>query len=182
MQRALYGVMAAVLCIAAAVAIVVVLSEESGYTAQRLAYTAVAVLAFGLAAAGGVSLLDVGRVPWLGWLCVAVSAIGIAVLAAAVWSADQYESQDTGLWKAAYSLLIALLAAGYVSLLAKIEPGGRLVPATQIAALALATLAVIAIVQQIGDETYFRWLGVAAVLWVLGTALIPIARGLRRTA
>ena len=35
MQRALYGVMAAVLCIAAAVAIVVVLSEESGTPHQR---------------------------------------------------------------------------------------------------------------------------------------------------
>ncbi len=182
MQRALYGVMAAVLCIAAAVAIVVVLSEESGYTVERLAYTAVAVLGFGLAAAGGVSLLDVGRVPWLGWLSVTISAIGIVVFAAAVWSADQYESQDTGLWKAAYSLLIASLAAGYVSLLAKIEPGGRLVAATQIAALALATLGVIGIVGQIGDDSYYRWLGVAAVLWVLGTALIPIARGLRRTA
>ena len=181
MPRMLYAVMAAVLCIAAAVAIAVVLSEESGYTAERLAYTAVAVLAFGLAAAGGVSLLDVARLPWLGWLCVTVSAIGIAVFATAVWSADQYESQDTGLWKAAYSLLIASLAAGYVSLLAKVEPGGRLVPATQIAALALATLAVIAIVEQIGDETYFRWLGVVTVLWVLGTALIPIARRLRRT-
>jgi peptidoglycan/LPS O-acetylase OafA/YrhL len=180
MQRVLYGVMAGVLCIAAAVAIVVVLSEESGYTTERLAYTAVAVLAFGLAAAGGVSLLDVGRLPWLGWLCVAVSAIGIAVFAAAVWSADQYESQDTGLWKAAYSLLITSFAVGYVSLLAKVEPGGRLVPAAQIAALALATLAVVAIVGQIGDETYFRWLGVVAVLWVLGTALIPIARRLRR--
>jgi hypothetical protein len=172
--------MVAALCLAAAVVIVVLLSEESGYTAERIAFTAVAVLLFGLAAAGGVSLLDGARLPWLGWLCVTVSAIGVAVFAAAVWSADQYESQDTGLWKAAFSLLVASFAAAQVSLLAKIEPIGRLVSATQIAALALATLAVIAIVDQIDDDAYYRWLGAVAVLWVLGTALIPIVRRLRQ--
>ena len=45
------------------------------------------------------------------------------------------------------------------------------------AALAVATLLSIALISGTGGETYFRVEAVVAVLWALGTALIPLLRG-----
>jgi hypothetical protein len=40
----------------------------------------------------------------------------------------------------------------------------------------LATMIVIAILEEIQDSTYYRWLGAVTVLWTLGTLLVPTVR------
>ena len=50
------------------------------------------------------------------------------------------------------------------------------------AALLLAGLLIGAILGEVEDDTYWRWVGVAGVLWLLGTALLALARRVARGA
>jgi hypothetical protein len=51
-----------------------------------------------------------------------------------------------------------------------------------LALLALAALFTIAILEEVGSDAYYRAVAVVAVLWALGTALVPLLRLLRRAA
>jgi hypothetical protein len=185
-RRAPLVVMGAALCMAAAIAIVVVLSGESSYTAERLAWTAVALLLLGLAAAAGVCALDEPGWERIGWLCQMVALVGFAVTAITIWTTPEDADAETGLVKAAAILFVLSFALAHLSLLARHRIGGRrlvrwLVAATRAAVLVLAAALAVAILDEISDDTYYRWVGAVAILWALGTALVPIARRLERT-
>jgi hypothetical protein len=188
-RRALFVVMAAALCVAAAVAIVVVLSGESSYTAERLAWTSVALLLLllGLAAAGGISALNEPGWERIGWVCQIVALAGFAVTAITIWTTPEYADAETGLLRAAGILFVLSFALAHLALLARHRTGDprlvrALVLATRPAVVVLAAVLAVAILDEINDDTYYRWVGAVAILWALGTALVPIARRLGRTA
>ena len=186
-RRAPLVVMAAALCMAAAVAIVVVLSGESSYTAERLAWTAVALLLLGLAGAAGVSAMDEPGWERIGWLCQIVALVGFAVTAITIWTTSEGADAETALLKALGILFVLSFALAHLSLLARRRDGHgrlvrRLVGATRAAVLILAAMLAVAILDEISDDTYYRWVGAVAILWALGTSLVPIARRLERTA
>jgi len=113
-RRTAYVVFAAALCLAGAVAIVVLVSKESGDFAEDLAITAVALLVNGLAIAGGIALLDRPGLSWLGLACVVVGVAGFGIGAALGWSSSDNEPGE-GLLKAAGSLGAFSLALGHVT-------------------------------------------------------------------
>jgi hypothetical protein len=173
------------LCISAAVAIAVVLTIDSDKTAAQAGFNALAFLLFGLTAAAGTSALDRPRARWLGGACIAISVAGFTVTTVMIWSTG--DEPPEGLEKAFESLFVAALALVQVSLLARgTDTYSRRAAAvdagTQLAALLLAGLLIGAILGEVEDETYQRLVGVAAVLWLLGTALVPLARRVARRA
>ncbi len=185
MRRMLLIAMAVGLCISAAVAIAIVLTVDSDKTATQAGFTALAFLLFGLTAAAGTSVVHRPRARWLGWACIAISVAGFVVTTVMIWSTGDEPSEE--LWKAFGSLFVAALALAQVSLLARgTDAYSRRVAAvaagTQLAALVLAGLLIGAILGEVADETYYRWVGVAGALWLLGTALVPLARRVARGA
>jgi hypothetical protein len=183
MSRLLVAAMTAVLCVAAAVAIAIVLTVDSDETASKIGINAFAVLLFGIAAAGGVTAIERPGTPWVGWACLVAAVAGLVVTTVFIWSTGEFSEASEGLWKAFGSLLIAALALAQVSLLARRserERGRVFVLAAQAAALLLAGLLIGAILAEVEDETYYRWVGVAGVLWLTGTALVPLARRVAR--
>ena len=131
--------------------------------------------------------LNGSRIATLGWLCIAVALAGFVITAVTVWTTSENEDAATGLVKAVGVLFVSAFALADLSLLARRSgderPRGRTVVAlTQGAAVLLAGMLVIAILAEISDDSYFRWVGATAILWVLGTALVPIARRLGRAA
>lgn len=185
-RRLVLIAMAAAFCLAAAVAIAILVLGEPDYTGEQLILTAVALLLFGAAAAAGTSVLDASRRAAIGWLCIAVALAGFVVTVAMTWTTAEGESASTGYTKASGTLFVLALALADVSLLARRRDGAGsisrpVVLLTQGAAVLLAAMLTIAILGEIGDDTYLRWVAVAAILWLLGTALVPIARRLGRT-
>jgi hypothetical protein len=185
-ERIAYAGLAGSLCLAAVVAIVILVSKESSDFAEDLALTAVALLVNGLAIAAGIAVLDRPRLRWLGLVCVAVGAVGFAVSASLGWSTASDDAPADWLLRAAGSLTVWSLALAQVAiLLSRRDPAGRKLVDRSIGtavagALALAALLTVAIVDNITDEDFYRWVGVTAVVWVLGIALVPIARKLQR--
>lgn len=184
MGRMLLTAMAVGLCISAAVAIAIVLTVDSDKTAAQVGFTALAFLLFGLTAAAGTSVLDRPRARWPGWACIVISVAGFIVTTVMIWSTGDEPSEE--LWKAFGSLFVAALALAQVSLLARGTDArsrrGAAVAGTQVAALLLAGLLIGAILGEVEDDTYWRWVGVAGVLWLLGTALVALARRVARRA
>lgn len=183
MRRALFVAVAAVLCLAAAVGIVVLVSGESGYTAERLGWTAAALLLFELAAAAGIAVLDEPRWGVIGWLCQLVTLAGVVVVTIMIWSTPEGREVDTDLEKAVASLFVASFALAHLSLLGRRRAeAGRvvrtLVWGTRVAVVTLAGTLLFGILDQNSDDTYYRVLASVAILWVLGTALVPIGRRL----
>jgi hypothetical protein len=181
--------MAAALCAAAAIGMAVLLSgaSASDYTAEQGAYSAVTLLVFGAAAAAGIAIMNGSRATLLGWLCFAVALAGAAVTMMMIWTTGEGEEAATGLVKASGSLFVAAVALADICLLSRRRDRdgslGRAVALfTTVAALVLAALLVIAILAEVSGDVYFRWVGAAAIAWVLGTALVPIGRRLRQPA
>jgi catechol 2,3-dioxygenase-like lactoylglutathione lyase family enzyme len=167
-----------VLCIAAGAAIVLVLSgEELDETAARAVLTAIAVSLYSLTASAGMAL---GRhrpdLAWFGWLQVLVSAFALFAALPTTWMDDPGE----GPLKLSFCLLIAALAGGHASLILRSRPAAAspslgLVQAGTLGSLAvLSILGIVAIARDDVGEP--RILAVFAILYVLGSVLIPIVR------
>jgi hypothetical protein len=181
-----YTALAGALCLAAIVVIVILVSKESGDFAEDLALTAVALLVNGLAIAAAIAVLDRPRLRWLGLVGVAVGLVSFAVGASLGWSTASDDAPADWLLRAAGSLTVWSLALAQVAiLLSRRDPAGRKlvdrsIGTAVVGALALAALLTVAIVDNVTDEDFYRWVGVTAVVWVLGIALVPIARKLQR--
>ena len=178
---------AALLCVLAAGGIVVLLVADSWVIEGNLAFTSVALLLLGVVAAVGLSVAATS-LAWLGWLCVTVAVAAFGFAMGAMWSTGELEEGNPDLYKAAGTLIVFSFAlADSVLVLSRWRPDSdrllrAIVAATLLAVFALAILFTIVLVAETGDETYFRVTAVVAVLWALGTALIPLLRGPRRAA
>jgi hypothetical protein len=179
-SRRLLAVPIAILCACALVAIVLILSGSGiGETSARALGTAVALALASLMMSA--SLLLVRRRPplaLLGFAGIGLTAVALLFCVGAIWDLGD---DSTGLARAwGVSAVLAIGCAHASLLLANRRPGEAdavgLVRAGALGAMAvLATLLCAEILTQ-GQEVSWKAIGVFAVLYVLGTLLLPLVR------
>jgi hypothetical protein len=179
-KRLFYGVLIASLCLIALIAIAAILGGDFGETEARVVGTVLGIAVYSATSFAQVPLLE--RRPdlaWLAWCGIAASAIGFVVVVSAIWS----ESDSSGTWRSAtIFLVIAVSLANTAVLISRRRPGDgpavRMVLGLTIGAVATLALLLIAELSEHGThgESFYRLLGVVAVLWVLGMLLLPILR------
>ncbi|HET9199276.1 MAG TPA: hypothetical protein VFN92_13600 [Solirubrobacterales bacterium] len=170
-----------VLCAAAFVLILIILSgSELDDTSAKAIGTAVALAFLSLTAVAGSHLtLRQPQLSLLGFATIAISGLAFLATAAAIWS-----DFDGDGWKSAGSCLILAFAGGHTCVLLsgageRDGDGIKAVRYGTIAALWLLATLAIAELSSSGDDVDPQGLGVVAVLYALGTVLLPL---LRRTA
>jgi hypothetical protein len=179
MTRPVYFGTIALLCLIAAGGIVALIVADGFLVQANLIYTALGLLLFGVTAVAGV--VSTARTPfaWLGWVCVLVAVTGFGLLMGYAWSVDEFADDSPGLGKAAGTLLLVSFALADVALMLRAmrtEAIRAIVALTSIAVVAIAVMLSIALIGDTGSETYFRIVAIVAVLWALGTALVPVLR------
>lgn len=175
-SRLIAFVAAGILCGVAVIGIVAVMSEaEDGALTAKLIYATGALTVFGLVGLAGVSL-SVRRpeLAWLGYLTVVAGLAAFALIGRKIWNGDGFF--DTG-WEVPSSATLVALGLGQVSLLLgwvrQSGPIRWIALAASAAIAALATLGVVA--TAIDDfEVSPRVLGVLAIVYLLGIALLPL--------
>ena len=169
--------MIAVLCVAAFILIVIVLKgSDFDETSGRALATAIAVAFFSLTGLAGTSLA--ARRPQLsafGFLTAILSFAAFLAVAATVWS--EHFQDDS--WKLTVDLGVLALAAGHASLLLGSAREGDsdtvgMVRTGVLSAIAALCLMTIIEVSSEGRDFGAEPFGVVAVLYLLGTALIPL--------
>jgi catechol 2,3-dioxygenase-like lactoylglutathione lyase family enzyme len=165
-----------VLCAAAFVLILIILSgNELDDTSGQAIGTAVAVAFLSLTAVAGSHLtLRQPQLSLFGYLTVGVSALALLITVVAIWSG--FESDN---WKPAIYCLIVAFACGHTSvLLSSQETDGRIGLVRMGTVAALWLLAVMAIVEisSPGNDVDPQGFGVLAVLYALGTVVLPLLR------
>jgi hypothetical protein len=179
-RQLFYRIVVAALCVTALVAIVGVLSGDFDETDARIIGTTIALVVYSSTSLAGFALLNRAMAPILGYAGIAASALGFLTWMNLIWSDSGFESEGT--WKLAFLFLVLALGAAHASLLIlrqrRTDPPSvrAVVGLTLVLITVLASMLVIALLQEVEDETYYRFLGVVAVLWVLGTILVPVLR------
>lgn len=176
-SRLVAFVAAGILCGIAVIGIVAVLSDaEDGALAGKLIYATPVLTVFSLVSLAGV-LLSVRRpeLSWLGYLTVVAGLAAFALIARKIWNRDGF-FDGTG-WEVSSSATLIALGLGQVSLLLgwvrQSGPIRWIALAASAAIAALATLGVLA--TAIDDfEVSARVLGVLAIVYLLGIALLPL--------
>ncbi len=176
-RRLVAFVAAVILCGIAVIGIIAVISEaEDGALAGKLIYATLVLTVFSLVGLAGV-LLSVRRpgLAWLGYLTVVAGLAAFALIARKIWNRDGF-FDGTG-WEVSSSATLIALGLGQVSLLLGwVRQSGpvRLIGLAASAAIAaLATLGVVA--TAVDDfEVGARVLGVLAIVYLLGIALLPL--------
>jgi len=165
-----------VLCVAAFVLIMIILSgNEIDDTSGKAIGTAVALAFLSLTAVAGSHLtLRQPQLSLFGFLTVGVSGLAFLVTAAAIWSG--WESDN---WKPAIYTLLVAFACGHTSvLLARREEAEddlrKLIRGATVALLWLLVVLAIAEISSPGDNVDPQGMGVIAVLYALGTILLPL--------
>jgi hypothetical protein len=180
-RRTLLNVLIASLTIAAFVAIVALLGGEPDETTGRIVVTFFAVSLYSATSLGGLTAAAHPQSRRLATAIWAFSGAGLLVAVLAIW--DSAESEE--LQRLAWAAAVAAVSAAHVGLIAArgrgndtraIRIGETL---TCACVLLLAGLAVRAIASDVDDESYFRLLGVVAILDAYGTFAIPLIRVLR---
>ena len=175
-RRLVAFVAAGVLCGIAVIGIVAVMSNaEDGALAAKLVYATLVLTVFSLVGLAGV-WLSVRRpaLAWLGYLTAAAGLAAFALIGRKIWNGDSFF--DTG-WDVPSSATLVALGLGQVSLLlgwGRQSGPVRLVAIAASAAIAaLATIGVLA--TAIDDfEVGAHVLGVLAIVYLLGIALLPL--------
>lgn len=180
--RAVVRILIAVLCGAALLLIVLILSgSRLDDTAGRAIWTAVALAFFSLTAVAGSNLAN--HRPGLalfGYTTVALSALAFMGILGAIWASDL--SSDTG--RAVGDAVVLAIASGHASLLLASASGGdseavRLTRTGTLLAMGLLSLLAIIEISSPGEDIGPKPIAVVAVLYVLGAILLPL---LRRTS
>jgi hypothetical protein len=171
-------VAAGILCGIAVIGIVAVLSDgEDGDLAGKLIYATIVLTVFSLVGLAGLSLsVRRPRLAWIGYLTVVAGLAAFALIARKIWNGDAFFSGSG--WDVSSSATMIALGLGQVSLLlAWVRQSGPIrwiALAASAAIAALATLGVLA--TAIDDfEVGTRVLGVLAIVYLLGIALLPLS-------
>jgi Na+-transporting NADH:ubiquinone oxidoreductase subunit NqrB len=182
--RELARILIAVLCVAALVAIAVILgtsapTSDRANVSKALA-TAIAFAFFSLTGAAGISLgrrgSELAYYP-LGYLTVLLSLLALGEAIAAIWAKEPLN----GGWRTAAETGLVAFCAGNVSLLLGSARPADSPPIrwTAIgAALAATVLTVLALIEisAPGPDVSKRLMAVLAILYVLGAVLLPLLR------
>lgn len=175
-SRLVAFVAAGVPCGIAVIGIVAVLSDaEDGALAAKLVYATPVLTVFSLVGLAGVWLsVRRPKLAWLGYLTAVAGLAAFALIGRKIWNGDSFF--DTG-WEVPSSATLVALGLGQVSLLLgwgrQSRPIRLIAVAASAAIMALATIGVLAIA--IDDfEVSPRVLGVLAIVYLLGIALLPL--------
>jgi hypothetical protein len=176
LARALLLLAIGALCLAALVAIGILLFGNFGETEGKILLTVVAIPGYSLLALAATTAL--GRIPvWLGPLGLVVSAVGFVLFVGLIWTTP--EGALLGRLMGTFLVLAVALAHAALLLLLTRRIGEGPVHTVRRATLAASSVLTVMIIVPLLSEweppgTYFRLMGTMAVLTVLGTLLMPI--------
>ncbi len=167
------------LCATAGLAIGTLLLGDFDHTASRILATTALLSAFSLVALPAGILMDQRRSLTLAWATVALAAFGFLHSQWVVWADD-----GENMWKLLGAIsAFAVACAQTSSTTARRREGdpptvGLLYLVSICTVFGLASLAVLALVEEIDDAGYYRFLGALAVLNILVALLQPVVRRL----
>jgi len=164
---------AAILVAAALISLVAILRGSFSDTDGRVLGTLGALLYCGAASLSGLALVDRRLAPGLGWAMVGLSAVAFALLAGAIWAAEE----DT-LWRLAVSAALYLLA-GLAATTGLLLTSRSALQRLALAAGALTAIAVSLTLVPIWQDddpgsTLAKAMGVAWILAALAYLLAPV--------
>jgi hypothetical protein len=184
-SRSMLRVSVVALCVAALIAIAALLSGDFDETEGKICLTTLMVALYNLTGMAAAAARTRPELAVLGAFALAASGIGLALGIYLTWS--EWEEDDViHLWGIVTTAAISLAQAGLL-LIRRRASDGKLVRIVLAATLVLVGILAVLIAGAIAsgddpDEGYFRFLGVIAVLDVLGTLLLPILRRLQGDA
>jgi hypothetical protein len=164
---------AAILVIAALVAIAAVVRGDFSETDGKILGTLGSLLLCGALAVSGLSLVERGLLPALGWGSVVTATVGFVLLVSAIWSAFESETLARSAGTALVAVVVALLVVTSLLLLR-----GRVLlglVAAEACALGIAGLIVVGAIWS--DDMSEGAAKADAVFWILGVLawlLIPV--------
>lgn len=176
----LLAVPIAILCGCALVAIVLILDGRGISETSARALGTAAALAVASLMVSACLLLVRRRPEWalLGFLGILIAAIAFLSSIGAIWDVAQGSSQAR--WLFGVSAVLAIACAHASLLLANARQGEadavRLVRAGALGAMVLLVILLCAEIVTRGHEVSWKAIGVFAVLYVLGTLLLPLVR------
>ncbi len=165
---------AAILIAAALVALIAILRGEFSETDGRIIGTLAATLLAGATAISGLALVDRGARA-LGWLTVAISAPGFALLVYAIW--DFVFEGDGDAWRWGWSGALALLAALVAATAQLLARNQRVVALAWLAgglAAAASTASIAAIWRESPGDTEGKLIAALWILTALAYFLVPV--------
>ncbi len=177
--RSLARLLIGILCVLALILILAILSDSRlNQDGARAVGMAVATAAFSLTGTASISLAR--RRPELaaiGYVSAVLSLAGFLAVSALLWG-DQDGGTDA---RVAGVTIVLALGGGHLSvLLGSARPtdpeGVRLLRATVIVCLAALCLMAVIELTEHGEQVDWRLMGVIAVLYVLGSILLPVVR------
>lgn len=174
-RRSLLLAVAGLMCVAAALAISILLLGDFGGTEGRILGTTLLLAVHGALAVPAAILWDQRRLAALAAACAGLAALAATLNVAALWS----NSGDT-FGKAIGTVIFFLIATVVTAALAT-RPLHRLFPASVALAAVAAAMATAAVWTETQQEGYLRLLGAIVVLDVLLVALQPVLLRARRT-
>ena len=168
-SRALLLVVAALMCVAAALAIGILLLGDFGDTEGRVLTTTFLLAAHGALAVPAAILWDQRRFPALAALVAVLAALAATLNTVAVWSEDPGDRFGKALGTIMVLLVVTVVTAALAG-----RPRHRFfLPSVALAAV-VATMAAVAIWAEVERSGYLRLLGALIVLYVLLVALQPL--------
>lgn len=186
-RQLFYRILIGSLCLLALFAIVAIVSGDFNNTDEHILGTLLALVLYATTSFLQVPLLE--RRPdaaIFAYFGVALSVLGFVTMLNSIWSAGSTDDE----WRLAAILLVLTLANANVSVLVARRREGDTSAVTTVFWVTIGAIVVIALmlVAALADdgsdfaEGYWRFLGVAAVVWVLGLVLLPTLRKAQRVA
>ena len=164
-------------CLAALTSIVVILAGDFGGTEGRILLSGISIAAYSLA--GLIATARFDRKPaWFAPVGLGAAGSGLVLMLISIWS----EFDDGFLTRLTLSLMVVVIALAHANLLQadpkRYDPAVALLVPTLIASAILTTMIVWPILSgaELDSGLYWKSLAIIAVLLVLGTLVVPIAR------
>jgi hypothetical protein len=179
-RRILLSAVAGLLCVAALLAIAILLVGRFGDTERRVVGTTLLLAGYGVVSLPGVVLLDKGRARLLAEGAVVLAAAAAALALVSVWGFSDVEAVGKSVGTATILGVAAAQAAALTARRVKRDPPlvRKLFAASCVTATVAAGAAVAAVWAQPSGTLYARLIGALVVLDLLLVALQPVTAAL----
>jgi hypothetical protein len=179
-RRILLSAVASLLCVAALLAIAILLVGRFGDTERRVVGTTLLLAGYGVVSLPGVVLLDKGRARLLAEGAVVLAAAAAALALVSVWGFSDVEAVGKSVGTATILGVAAAQAAALTARRVKRDPPlvRKLFAASCVTATVAAGAAVAAVWAQPSGTLYARLIGALVVLDLLLVALQPVTAAL----